>query len=106
MNETEQKVYWVAFDVASEKMDVAAGISRWQKPTWTAQNIQNKEKELKKYLQKAKKQAEATGRPLRLACESTGVYHRLRTGCTASPKLNENRKRQILATPRSSCAMQ
>lgn len=83
MNETEQKVYWVAFDVASEKMDVAAGISRWQKPTWTAQNIQNKEKELKKYLQKAKKQAEAAGRPLRLACESTGVYHRLLERCAA-----------------------
>lgn len=83
MNENEQKVYWVAFDVASEKLDVAAGVSRWQKPIWTATNIPNKEKELKKWLAKAKKQAETAGHPLRLACESTGVYHRVLERCAA-----------------------
>ena len=83
MNEIEQKVYWAAFDVASEKMDVAAGVSRWQKPAWSARDVPNKEKELKKCLEKAKKQAEAAGRSLRLACESTGVCHRLLEQCAA-----------------------
>ena len=83
MNENERNVYWVAFDVASEKLDVAAGVSRWQKPIWTATNIPNKEKELKKWLAKAKKQAETAGHPLRLACESTGVYHRVLERCAA-----------------------
>lgn len=83
MIEKVQKIYWAAFDVASEKLDVAAGDQWHSKPQWSAPNVPNKERNLKNCLEMAKKKADEAGQTLRLVCESTGVYHRELERCAA-----------------------
>ena len=114
MIEKEQKIYWAAFDVASEKLDVAAGDQWHSKPQWSAPNVPNKERNLKNCLEMAKKKADEAGQTLRLVCESTGVYHRELERCaaemnipmfTTSPNAKGSKKRRTRQTLRSSGVM-